>query len=63
MSCKLITCCDEDDFPESSSQEGNCPVGYYWSEQGQSCRRTPSNALLNEDGYPILNEDGEPFLL
>lgn len=35
--CKVITCCDLDDFPLSSSGEGNCPVGWQWD--GASCVR------------------------
>lgn len=37
MPCKVVTCCDLDDFPLSSSGEGNCPVGWQWD--GVSCVR------------------------
>lgn len=35
--CKIVDCCDLDDFPLSSSGEGNCPVGWQWD--GVSCVR------------------------
>lgn len=46
--CKEVTCCDLDDFPQNSSSEGNCPVGWQWD--GTSCVRcdipaAPSLAL------------------
>lgn len=37
VECKVITCCDLDDFPMSSSGAGNCPVGWQWD--GSSCVR------------------------
>lgn len=37
--CKLVTCCDLDDFPQTSSSEGNCPAGWHWD--GVSCVRCP----------------------
>lgn len=61
--CKLTTCCDLDDFPQTSSSLGNCPTGYYWNSIRESCLRTPANALLGADGQPILSvPDGEPLL-
>lgn len=35
--CKIVTCCDLDDFPQTSSGAGNCPVGWQWD--GASCVR------------------------
>ena len=35
--CKTVECCDLDDFPEGSSSDGNCPVGWYWN--GSACAR------------------------
>jgi len=37
VECKELTCCDLDDFPQVSSSEGNCPVGWQWD--GVSCVR------------------------
>lgn len=35
--CKVVDCCDLDDFPVSASGAGNCPVGWQWD--GVSCVR------------------------
>ncbi len=35
--CKTVTCCDLDDFPQTSSSDGNCPVGWTWD--GTTCVR------------------------
>lgn len=48
VECKIVTCCDLDDFPQTSSSAGNCPVGWQWN--GSSCVRcaipaAPSLAL------------------
>lgn len=62
MSCKLVTCCDLEDFPETSSDEDNCPAGYYWNSGAQSCKRIPTNAIYGENGQLLLAEDGNPIL-
>lgn len=62
MSCKLVTCCDLDDFPQTSSSDDNCPLGYYWNINSLACKRIPSNAILGEEGQLALDEYGEPVL-
>lgn len=62
MSCKLITCCDLDDFQQTSSNEDNCPISYYWNINSLACKRIPSNAIFGEDGQMLLSEEGEPIL-
>lgn len=37
VECKIVTCCDLDDFPQNSSSAGNCPMGWQWN--GSSCVR------------------------
>lgn len=49
--CKVVDCCDLDDFPVSASGSGNCPVGWQWD--GVSCVRcaipaAPSLTLTSE---------------
>lgn len=55
--CKVITCCDLDDFPLSSSGEGNCPVGWQWD--GVSCVRCaiPVAPSLTIEGPDVINID------
>ena len=53
VACKIVDCCDLDDFPQSSSAEGNCPTGWQWD--GTSCVRcaipiAPSIALTGGSG-------------
>ena len=58
--CKSVDCCDLDDFPQSSSAEGNCPVGWQWD--GTSCVRcaipaAPSLSLAGGGGVVDLTFD------
>jgi hypothetical protein len=62
--CKTVDCCDLDDFPQSSSAEGNCPVGWQWD--GVSCVRCaiPAAPTLElSAGQVALSYDVEQFLL
>lgn len=62
MSCKLVTCCDLDDYQQTSSNEDNCPLGYYWNLNSLACKRIPSNAIFAEDGQMVFGEEREPAL-
>lgn len=57
--CKVLTCCDFDDFPQTSSSNGNCPVGYHW--RGNACVVGPCIHMLYEDGTVMTDENGIPM--
>lgn len=59
--CKTVDCCDLDDFPQPSSSEGNCPVGWQWN--GEACVRCAIQAAPTLEiganiviaGYEVAN--------